>query len=243
MLKYIRYLLVAIVIFIYSIIGTVVVLLFWTKKSLINDWVAYTFGNSAQFILGIKNIFKNKALLYQQRPCIYISNHQSNLDAWTIISNHPGNTITLGKKEIAYIPFFGWLYFLLGHILINRQNKMSSRETINTLARQLKEKNISIWILPEGTRSKGRGMLPFKKGPFHLAIDSGLPIIPVAISSYHKNLNLNKWKSGTVLFKALPIIETKKLTHDDIDSLTLKCHDLIKKAVEELDEEIKLSGE
>ncbi len=120
---------------------------------------------------------------------------------------------------------------------------MGSRETLNQLSQQLLEKKLSIWILPEGTRSKGKGLLPFKKGPFHLAIDSGLPIIPVAISSYHKNLDFNKWRAGTVLFKALPLIETKGLTHEDIEPLSKRCHDLLKEEIKKLDEEIKLYDE
>lgn len=241
MLKYIRYSLVGIVILIYSILFSIIAAIFW-KNQKVNNYVAPIFGKTVQFILGIKNVFKNRQMLHQRRPCIYISNHQSNVDAWTITANHPGDTITLGKIEIVFIPFFGLLYYLLGHILINRKNKMGSVETLNNLSKQLLDKKLSIWILPEGTRSKGRGLLPFKKGPFHLAIDSQLPIIPVAISSYHKNLNFNKLRSGTVLFKALPIIETKGLTHQDVTSLSKKCHELLKEEIEKLDEEIKLSG-
>ncbi len=242
MLKYFRYSLAGLIILIYSIIASIVAAIFW-KNQKVNNYVAPIFGKTVQFVMGIKNVFKNPDMLYQKRPCIYISNHQSNIDAWTITANHPGDTITLGKMEIVFIPFFGLLYYLLGHILINRKNKMGSVETLNNLSKQLLQRKLSIWILPEGTRSKGKGLMPFKKGPFHLAINSGLPIVPVAISSYHKNLNFNKLRSGTVLFKTLPLIETKGLTSDDVSSLAKKCHDLLKVEIEKLDEEIKLSGE
>lgn len=241
MLKYFRYSLAGFIILIYSILTTIIATIFW-KKPKVNNFVAPIFGKTVQFILGIRNVFKNPEMLNQRRPCIFISNHQSNVDAWTITANHPGDTITLGKIEILYIPFFGIMYYLLGHILINRKNKMGSVETLNNLSKQLLDRKLSIWILPEGTRSKGRGLMPFKKGPFHLAINSGLPIIPVAISSYHKNLNFNKLHSGTVLFKALPLIETKGLTQEDVSSLAKKCHDLLKVEIEKLDEEIKLAG-
>lgn len=240
MLKFIRYFITLLVIFLFSILAFFVSVIFW-KRPFLNDYVAPMFGKTAQFILGIKNVFKNPKMLNQRRPCIFISNHQSNIDAWTITANHPGKTVTLGKIELLYLPFFGWLYYLLGHILINRRNKMGSRETLAKLSEQLLKKNLSIWILPEGTRNKGRGLLPFKKGPFHLAISTQLPIVPVAISSYHKNLNFNKIKSGTVLFKALPLVETKGLGSEDVDALAQKCHDIIKAGVEELDQELKLS--
>lgn len=234
-MKRIRYFIAFVVVTIISVIGSIISFIFWKNPSL-NDFFAPLMGKSVQFILGIKSVFKNPQMLHQMRPCIFISNHQSNIDAWTITANHPGRTITMGKREIAFIPFFGWLYYLLGHILINRKNKRGSQGTINRLGEYLIKKNLSIWILPEGTRSKGRGLLPFKKGPFHLAVNAGLPIVPVAISSY-KNLNLNKLRSGTVLFEALPLVETKNA---NINEITQKCHDMIKKTIERLDEEVKL---
>ena len=241
MLKYFRLGLAAIYIFISSAIACIISLIRWKNPST-NDFVAPWLGKGVTFILGIKNIFKNPEMLQQSRPCIYISNHQSNIDAWTITANHPGRTITMGKMEIVYIPIFGQLFYLLGHILIDRKNRMGSIETLNHVGKELIKQKMSIWILPEGTRSKGKGLGPFKKGPFHLAINTGFPIIPVAISSYHKNINLNKINSGTVLFKALPMIETKGLGHDDIGPLSQKCRQLILDEIEKLDEEIKLAG-
>jgi len=181
---------------------------------------------------------KHGSYFLKNRPCIFISNHQSNIDTWTLAANLPKGSITLGKKSILYIPIFGAFYYLCGNFLINRKDKISSKAMINNLVTYLKENQLSIWVMPEGTRSKGKGVRPFKKGPFHLAIGSGLPIVPICISSYEKSFDLNKWKSGTILVEPLEAISTKELSVEDVSSLAEKSRKIIIAGVEKLDQEI-----
>ena len=81
------------------------------------------------------------------------------------------------------------------------------------------EKKVSFWIFPEGTRSREGPMGPFKKGAFHLAVGTGLPLVPVAISSYYKKLNLWRWRSGTILVECLEPIPTRGLGGDAVEEL------------------------
>lgn len=195
--------------------------------------------NSGRHLLGVKVRMKNRELMDAHRPCVFISNHQDNMDIIPGCFSVPADTVTIGKRDILYIPFFGLFYWLAGNILINRSNKKSAFSTMDQAAAQIRERKISVWIMPEGTRSRGRGILPFKKGPFITAIKAQVPIVPVAISSYIRHVDLTKWHSGTLLIEALPAIDTTGLTLEDVGALKDKCHQMIVEAVARLDQQVE----
>ncbi|MGZ3809199.1 MAG: 1-acylglycerol-3-phosphate O-acyltransferase [Bacteriovorax sp.] len=189
--------------------------------------------------LGIQIDIRHREILDPARPCVFISNHQDNLDIFPGSFTLPDNTVTIGKRSIILIPFFGLFYWLSGNILINRKNKKSAFETMDVAANAIREKKISVWIMAEGTRSKGRGILPFKKGPFITAIKAQVPIVPIAISSYTKRLDLNKWKAGKILIEVLPPIQTTGLKIEDSSQIKDEAFQLISEAVKRLDLEIE----
>jgi 1-acyl-sn-glycerol-3-phosphate acyltransferase len=199
--------------------------------------------NVGRHILGIHIEIKNREILESSRPCIFISNHQDNLDIFPGAFSIPENTVTLGKRSILLIPFFGLFYWLSGNILINRKNKKSAFETMDVASKAIQEKKISIWIMPEGTRSRGRGVLPFKKGPFITAIKAQVPIVPVAISSYTKKINFKKWKAGTILIEVLPAITTANLGPMDAGELKDQAFKIISTCVKKLDELVENTHE
>jgi 1-acyl-sn-glycerol-3-phosphate acyltransferase len=237
MLKFLRYLLVGIVILTLMFLGLFVIV-FRPKNVKNSDYFAPRLGAIALRILGIKIKFKNKKNFVKNRPCIFISNHQSNIDAWTIAAALPSGAITMGKKAILYLPIFGPFYYLCGHLLINRSDKVGSKAMMKKVASFLKNQQLSLWIMPEGTRNRGKGILPFKKGPFHLAIDSGLPIVPICISSYSKSFNLDKWHSGTISIEPLEAISVKGLSAEDVAPLAEKSRQILMDGVNKLDQEV-----
>jgi lysophosphatidate acyltransferase len=91
-------------------------------------------------------------------------------------------------------------------------------------ARAMREKQQSVVIFPEGTRSYSAEpmLLPFKKGAFHLAVQAGVPIVPIVAENYSRVLNVKarRFDSGTIRVKVLDPIPTKGLTASDVDSLT-----------------------
>ncbi len=198
--------------------------------------VIASFFKWGRFILGLEIKIINGENFDKYRPCVFISNHQDNLDVFPGSFSLPDRTVTLGKKSILYIPFFGMFYWLSGNILIDRKNKKSAWETMDLACKTIKDKNISVWIMPEGTRSKGKGLLPFKKGPFQVAIKAQVPIVPIAWSSYHKNIDLKKWNAGTILIEAMTAIETKGLTVDDLNHIKNQAYQMIHQKIEELDQ-------
>ena len=138
------------------------------------------------------------SLFGQDRPCVVVANHQSNYDLYVLGRVVPPRTVSIGKKSLKWVPFFGQLYWLAGNVLIERGNAQQAKQAMLTTTETLQHQDTSIWVFPEGTRNKGEGLLPFKKGAFQMAIAAGVPIIPVCVSSYVKNMHLNRWNAGSI---------------------------------------------
>jgi len=190
-------------------------------------------------LLGVKIDLRNKEILDPARPCVFISNHQDNLDIFPGGYTLPESTVTIGKKSIIFIPFFGQYFWLSGNLLIDRKNRKRAFETMDVAANAIREKKLSVWIMPEGTRSKGRGVLPFKKGPFITAIKAQVPIVPIAISTYTKHLKIGNWQAGTIIVQVLPPIPTIGMLPEEANIIKDQAYHLMKETVAKLDAEIE----
>lgn len=171
-------------------------------------------------------------------PVVYMSNHQNNLDLLAGGSLICRKTILVGKKSLKYIPFFGQFFILSGSFLIDRSNPIAAKESMKKLTLKIIKEKISVWILPEGTRSNGRGLLPFKKGGFITAINAQIPIVPVVYSSYTNTMEFSKKHSGKIIAKVMEPIQTKGLSLENLDELMRKTHLIFEKTITELDLEI-----
>ncbi len=195
----------------------------------------YSWGGAA--ILGIRVRRHNYESLKDIGPCVYVVNHQDNFDLFVTGRVMPKRTVTIGKKNLRYVPFFGQLYWLSGNIFIDRKNSSNSKVTMSESTRALTTKNKSIWVFAEGTRNRGKNLLPFKKGAFKMAIEAGVPVVPICVSSYVKNMNLNRLRSGVAEIKVLSPIMTDSLTTDDIDSIMELCWDKMKETIDIMDKD------
>lgn len=189
-------------------------------------------------VLGIKVEKRIPADASDYGNCIYIANHQNNYDMVTISSMVQPRTVTVGKKSLAWIPFFGQIYWLTGNLLIDRENRAKAHSTISQVVKQFKQKDISIWMFPEGTRSRGRGLLPFKTGAFHAAIAAGVPIVPICMSSTSNKIKLNRWSNGLVLIEMLPPIDTSLYGKERVRALSEHCRQIMADKIAELDAEV-----
>jgi 1-acyl-sn-glycerol-3-phosphate acyltransferase len=147
-------------------------------------------------------------------------------------------TVTVGKKSLLWVPFFGLLYWLTGNLLIDRNNRAKAHGTIAEVVNHFKKRRISIWMFPEGTRSRGRGLLPFKTGAFHAAIAAGVPIIPVCVSNTSNKINLNRLHNGLVIVEMLPPVDVSKYGKDQVRELAAHCRELMLNKIAELDKEV-----
>lgn len=196
----------------------------------------FSWGGAA--ILGIKIRVKNYDSLRNAGPCVYVVNHQDNMDLFVTGRVVPKRTVTLDKKSLRWLPFFGQLYWLAGNIFIDRKNKSRSHMTMSESTRALTTKNTSIWVFAEGTRSRGRGLLPFKKGAFKMAIEAGVPVIPICVSSYARHIDLHRLRSCPVEIRILPPISTDHLTKEDINTILQQCWDEMKATIDAMDRKI-----
>lgn len=169
---------------------------------------------------------------------VYVANHQNNFDLFTLAVVVPKGVVTVGKTSLRWIPFFGILYWASGNFLINRENRRQAIATIDQIVSSMTKTGLSIWMFPEGTRSRGRGWLPFKRGAFHAAVQAGVPIVPVVCSSTHDQVHLNRWHNGKVLVEMLPPIDTSGLQETDVVGLMKQCEQQMQATQQRLDSEL-----
>lgn len=192
-------------------------------------------------IIGVKIVHQNAEIMQNHEPCVVVANHQSNWDLFIVGSIVPKRMVSLGKKSLKWMPFFGQVYWLGGNILVDRGNRKKAMEAMEVTKKALTTKDTSIWFFAEGTRNHGKNMLPFKKGAFVTAVNAGVPIIPVCTSSYLDGFSLDRLDNGTSYIKVLAPIETKNLTLDDVDQLMVDTHLAMMDGIQELDELNRIS--
>ena len=111
-------------------------------------------------------------------PVVFVSNHLSWVDIWGLLAGLPGTIRFVFKKELSRVPFLGPAINAMGHIEIDRDNRGSAFASYDRAAAQIRAGTSAV-VFAEGTRSMTGKLLPFKKGPFVLAIAAGVPIVPV----------------------------------------------------------------
>ncbi|TNE84226.1 MAG: 1-acyl-sn-glycerol-3-phosphate acyltransferase [Deltaproteobacteria bacterium] len=160
-----------------------------------------TVGRSIMWVSGCELTWKGTEHLDASRPAIYISNHTSAMDVFMAMWLSPMGTVGIAKKEVVYYPFLGQLYLLSGHLRIDRSSPRKAVTSMKELATYVRDSGLSIFIWPEGTRSRsGRLKRPFKKGVGHLALQTGLPIVPVVVKGAHRS-----WEKGKLKLRGVPI--------------------------------------
>ena len=128
-----------------------------------------------------------------RQPAIFVANHASFFDPPLLISTLPCRPVFIAKKELAYIPFLGWLIWLAGFIFVDRSRQTRAVASLKLAARQIRNGQ-SIVAFPEGTRTRTGAILPFKRGVFALAKEAGVPVVPMAILGGFQVLPPNDWR-------------------------------------------------
>ncbi len=127
------------------------------------------------------------------RPAIFIGNHTSLFDPPLMISTLPCRPVFMAKRELARVPFLGWVIWLADFIFIDRGHRGAARRSLKQAALRIRAGQ-SIVAFPEGTRSRDGHLLPFKKGPFLLALEAGVPLVPFAIQGGPEILPKGTWR-------------------------------------------------
>jgi len=151
---------------------------------------------------------------------VIMANHQSHFDVLALYGHFWRQFRWVAKQELRKVPFLGPACVAVGHVFIDRSNRESAIASLNA-ARPRLAGGVSVLFFPEGTRSRDGRMKEFKKGGFVMALDMGLPILPVSISGTHKVLPGKSFRllPGCARVTIHPPIETAPYGHEGRDML------------------------
>ena len=168
------------------------------------------FGDFATAITGVELEVEDERHLWSSRPCIFIFNHQSKADVMILAKLIRRDMGGVGKKEIKDIPILGKLMEWGGTVFVDRADGKSAIKAMEPLVEAIQKEGKSICIAPEGTRSLTPKLEPFKKGAFHLAMQAGVPIVPIVIHNATDVAPKNEFvmRPATVRVTVLPPVDT-----------------------------------
>ena len=112
---------------------------------------------------------------------VWMSNHRSVFDTAAIIATLPVSFRFVAKRELTWIPIFGWALLAAGHVIVDRSDRQSSIASMKRAAERLAH-GMNVIVFPEGRRSRTGELAEFKSGGFHLAIEAGVPVIPISVT-------------------------------------------------------------
>ncbi|HEX5749076.1 MAG TPA: lysophospholipid acyltransferase family protein [Archangium sp.] len=177
---------------------------------------------------GAKVVVTGQENVDPKRPTIYVSNHQSTLDIPIHFVTVPVNFRYVAKHQLKYVPLIGWYLWFAGHIFVNRSRRDKAIASLDAAAAKIRA-GTSVFLYPEGTRSDDGSVLPFKKGPFALALKSRVPVVPITIEGSGSVMPKNSWniKPGPVYVKIGKPIDTTGFDEDDREGLARAVRDVI----------------
>jgi 1-acyl-sn-glycerol-3-phosphate acyltransferase len=166
------------------------------------------------------------------RPAVYASNHQSLFDIPVLVLAMPSDFRMVAKKSLLYVPIFGQALWLAGFLFIDRSNRDRALATLASAADRLK-RGTSIVVFAEGTRSRDGALLPFKRGGFVLAIQAGVPVVPIALSGGWEILPKGslRLRPGTMTARFGPPIDTRGYEYQTRDLLVSRAREAIAAAL------------
>jgi 1-acyl-sn-glycerol-3-phosphate acyltransferase len=172
-------------------------------------------------------------------PYVAVSNHESYADIF-LLCFLPWEMKWLAKRTIFKIPVMGWIMRMAGDVPLVRGNRESAVGAL-ALCRDRLAKRVSVMVFPEGTRSTGDEMLPFKTGAFALAVEAQVPVLPIAIAGTRGAMAKHSFQVGhaTAACRVLDPVPTAGLTADDVPDLRDRVRSLIDAARRELQAELQ----
>jgi 1-acyl-sn-glycerol-3-phosphate acyltransferase len=190
------------------------------KGRRVHAYCAVPWSKSILWVCGIKIRVLGLENLEPETPRIYMVNHQSYFDIFTLLANLPVQFKFVLKQELMRVPFLGPAMRRARYVGIDRDDPRKAIKSMNQAADRFREGS-SILIFPEGTRSPDGQLQPFKPGGFHLALKTRGDIVPVSIVGTHRivpkgSLRIEKGKATMIIGKPILIKEYSKKTMDQL---------------------------
>lgn len=183
------------------------------------NFASSVFGDYAAALIGLKLHVSGEHHLWEQRPAVFVFNHQSKADVIIMAKLLRRDIAGVGKKELKQYPLIGHILEFAGIVFIDRQNSASAIEAMTPLVDAMRFDGKSVVIAPEGTRAISPRLGLFKKGAFHLAMQAGVPVVPVVI---HNAIDVAPkgdfvFRSATVDVEVLPPVDTGEWKRETMD--------------------------
>jgi putative phosphoserine phosphatase/1-acylglycerol-3-phosphate O-acyltransferase len=165
------------------------------------------------------DVVRGREHLWSSRPCVFIFNHQSKLDPIIAMKLLREQFTGVAKKEAKNVPVFGQVFQLAGVAFVDRGNTQQARWALEPAVRKIREERMSLCIAPEGTRSITPRLSRFKKGPFHIAMQAEVPLVPIVM----RNVGEVMWRGaqvvrpGRVEVVVLPPVDTSDFSVEMLD--------------------------
>ncbi|HYW74228.1 MAG TPA: lysophospholipid acyltransferase family protein [Pyrinomonadaceae bacterium] len=178
---------------------------------------------------GVKVLVRRQQPLDPHQPCVFVSNHRSYLDAAPLFAFTGRRVGAIAKKELLKAPILGYAMGFVNVIAIDRSNRERAVETIKVATDRLRS-GVSFMVCPEGTRAQPGEMLPFKKGAFHMAVEAGVPIVPIALRNSDVLMGKGTGEAwpGTIEMIMLPPVDTSWVkTDEDLETLVRQVQQVI----------------
>jgi 1-acyl-sn-glycerol-3-phosphate acyltransferase len=222
-----RYLLIVLYTIVWGIPACLVALLDRSGEGVI--WIGRQWVRSIFWSCGVTVETQGLENVDPRQPCVFMSNHQSVTDTGALVLTLPVSWRFVAKRELTWIPLFGWAMKLGGHVIVDRANHQRAVASMRRAAEQV-GRGTNVVIFPEGTRSETGSMRAFKSGGFHLAIEAQVPIVPVTVSGSRRltpkgSLRLESGRVKVVYGKPIP---TRGLRVEDREALK----DRVRQAIE-----------
>jgi 1-acyl-sn-glycerol-3-phosphate acyltransferase len=160
--------------------------------------------------------------------CIFAANHVSNIDPLAFVPAIPRRVSLLAKKEVFRIPIFSKAMRLAKLIPVDRADREAAASSVDIAVQYLKE-GLSFAVYPEGTRSRDGRLLPFKKGTFVMAIEAGVPVVPVSIVGAQTLMRKGDWtmQPGEVTIRFGPVVDASNYSMDKRGDLLARVEALV----------------
>tara|TARA_B100001996_G_scaffold371617_1_gene347140 strand:- start:241 stop:882 length:642 start_codon:yes stop_codon:yes gene_type:complete len=202
-----------------------------SKKKSNFKYYSVKWGKTLGRLFGIKLKVVGKENFDSNKQYIFAPNHSSLIDFQVLLVAVNQYLVFVAKKELGRIPIFNAIIRTAGFVLVDRRNNKKAVKSLEDLRLDMKKYPRSVAIFPEGTRSKDGNLQDFKKGAAVFGIDTGMPIIPVAITGSYSwwNRSLFSKKSNTInIIFGIPI-NTKNSSYEDRNKITMSIKDQIVK--------------
>ncbi len=186
-------------------------------------------------ILGVRVETEGLDRIDPERPCIYMSNHLSLLDGPILFWAIPRFVRVILKRSVFKFPIVGQAMRVVDFIPVDRAGRDSGKKSVQRAARMIREKQVPFLIFPEGTRSRSGRLQRLRRGGFFLALESGAPLVPVAIQGTYALLPPGAFfaKPGRVKVTFFPPIPVEGCTREDVPRLTRLVEEKIREGLQE----------